>query len=134
MWQSATALILIVGIVSSGFSSQAKTWWGWSEHDVEFAEIIDKTENPLVISNLPLYATIPFTHQLNPDTKMLLIKNTESLKIPQNFQNIFFYNPTQPFLSTLKKNNISIKEVSAITDPLTLNSFRLYKYVNNRDN
>jgi hypothetical protein len=82
------------------------TWWGWSEFDVRVSKIIDRAEQPLVISDMPLGAVMPLGHRLKPNTKILLLTEPESLKIPETFRNVFVYNPTKILQSEMSKQKI----------------------------
>lgn len=126
LWEFITTIILLNSLIFCGVSSFANTWWGWSEHDVNFSRLIQKTEKPLIISDSALYSIMPFSHQLNPKDNILLLTNPNSLKIPNDFQDIFFYMPSQYLLSEIKQNNIKIEEVYMFEDTLT--SFKVYLY------
>lgn len=106
LWQLLAALIISSGIISCAIDSQMDTWWGWSEFDVRVSKIIDRAEQPLVISDMPLGAVMPLGHRLKPNTKILLLTEPESLKIPETFRNVFVYNPTKILQSEMSKQKI----------------------------
>lgn len=127
IWQGLTTIILISSLTVCAYSSQANTWWGWSEHDVRFSKIIEQEENPLVISDSPFYAIVPFSHQLDLKTNMLLLPQPANITIPSNFSHVFFYAPSQALLSKLKQDNLKVKEVDTFEDTLTSFQVSLYK-------
>lgn len=127
LWQGITAIILISGLTICGSSSIANTWWGWSEFEIAFSTIINQTEKPLVISDRRLYEIMPFTHQINPGTKMMLLSEPSSLEIPARFNNVFFFNPTETLLSAIKNLNIKVEVADKFEDKTTSVEIFLYK-------
>ena len=102
-WQIATVLLISLGIISCGISSQAETWWNKysSYYDGEVARIINQTKKPLVISN---YSTRLATlgYMLRPDVQVLFIKGSEVPKVPEGFTDIFVFRPQWSLISGLE--------------------------------
>jgi uncharacterized membrane protein len=105
LWKIVTILLISGGVLSGAISSQAETWWGWSEFDVQIARIINQTTHPLVISDVPLggVGVIPLSHRLNPTVRLLLIAEPNIPQIPENFTHVFLYNPSEKLRSELEQ-------------------------------
>lgn len=108
--QRAYQLILVVlissSLLTSTIASQASTWWGWSEFDVEVSSIINQSPHPLVISDMPLGLIMPLAHRLQSDTQLILVADPDLLHIPTDFTNVFIYNPSDRLQSALKQRNL----------------------------
>jgi uncharacterized membrane protein len=125
-WQLITILLITCSVSMSTIASQATTWWGWSEFDVDIPHIIGQVEEPLLISDMPLGAILPLSHRLDPETKVLLLSEPETLKIPQNINDIFFYNPSDHLKSVVAQQNVHIERVYQFQDKtLTLSLYHL---------
>jgi uncharacterized membrane protein len=129
VWQWIAAGILTVGIFSCAVGSLAPTWWGWSEFDVEIGKIIDKSPNSLIITDMPFGVVAPLSHQIKPDSKLLLLSNTKDLKIPDGFSRVFVHNPTDNLLSALEQQGKKLKLTYRFTDPTTTLVISLYELV-----
>ncbi|NJO43449.1 MAG: hypothetical protein HC769_22220 [Cyanobacteria bacterium CRU_2_1] len=116
LWQVVIALLISSSLLTSAIASQMSTWWGWSEFDVEVSQIINQASNPLVISDMPLGLMMPLSHRLNPDTKLVLTAEPESLIIPSHFEDVFVYNPSDRLQAALQKQNQQPKRVYQFED------------------
>ena len=126
-WQTITTLILVLGIFICGFGSIANTWWGWSEFELSFSNIVNKSEKPLVITDRRLYEIMSFTHQLNPATDMILLNEYKEINIPSSFDNIFLYNPSKRLLSKIEELNYTLETADEFEDNITSTKIFLYK-------
>jgi uncharacterized membrane protein len=122
-----TALLIYSSIVSGAFSSQAITWWGWSEFDVKIPQIVNQTANALVISDLPLGAIMPLTHRLDRDVKLLLLTEPKMLNIPPGFKDIFAYHPSDRLQAEMKARSYVPQLVYQFQDKSLVLS--LYRYL-----
>mgnify|MGYP003434210110 FL=1 len=125
---SAIATLTIYSsIISGAFSSQASTWWGWSEFDVAIPQIINQTSDALVISDLPLGAIMPLSHRLDRDVKLLLLTEPDKLEIPPNFPTIFAYHPSDRLQAELKARSYTSELVYQFQDKsLVLSLYRVF--------
>jgi len=74
LWQGITAIILMAGILSSGLIVQSDTWWNKtiSNNNPAIAQIINRAERPLVISDTGLGDLLSLSHYLNPKVDLLV--------------------------------------------------------------
>lgn len=129
LWQWITVCLLSGSLLSCGIGSLGRTWWGWSEFDVEIPSIIYKAPHPLVISDRSLDAILPFAKELQPQINMQLLSHVAPahLDLPDGFSHIFLYNPSEHLLSLAKQQNIELTLVYSLQDPATTNQFSLYQ-------
>jgi uncharacterized membrane protein len=106
-WQIITVLLISTGIISCAVSSQAVTWWNKGSHaNPEIARIINNTTAPLLISStysLNVGDLMSLSHRLDNKVKLQLVAEPNLPKIPDNFSDIFLYNPSNQFKSELEK-------------------------------
>lgn len=134
LWQLILTLLISTSILTSAIASQASTWWGWSEFDVNVAEMINQSTNPLVISDMPLGMIIPLSHQLNPNTRMVLTTNPDSLNIPNEFSDVFFYNPSDRLQAVLNQRNLKQELAYQFADNGLIVSLYRLNSAEDRDN
>ncbi|MBD1868999.1 glycosyltransferase family 39 protein [Cyanobacteria bacterium FACHB-471] len=126
VWQIIMVLLILSSVLTSAIASQANTWWGWSEFDVEIAQIINQSPNPLVISDMPLGMIMPLSHRLDSDTRMLLTANPNTINIPKEFGDVFVYNPSDRLQATVKQQNLEQELTYQFEDNgLTVSLYRL---------
>ncbi len=101
-WRIVTALIITSSVLTCAISSQASTWWGWSEFDVEVSRIVNRSAQPLIISEMPFGMIMPLGHRLDPNTKLLLTE-PETLKISNRYSDVFIYNPSDRLQAKLSQ-------------------------------
>lgn len=106
-WQLILAFVISTGILSCVVSSQAETWWNKGSHaNPQIARIINKTNNPLLISSnnsLNIGDLMSLSHLLKDKVKMQLVIEPDIPNIPNGFSDIFLYNPSKIFQSKLEK-------------------------------
>ncbi|MEA5601396.1 glycosyltransferase family 39 protein [Nostoc sp. UHCC 0252] len=111
-WQLVMVIVISSGIISCAVSSQAETWWNKGSHNnPEIARIINKANNPLLISSnysLNIGDIMSLIHLLDPKVQMQLVTEPNIPNIPDNFSNLFLYNPSKRFRSELEKKYILI--------------------------
>ncbi|NKB17167.1 MAG: hypothetical protein HC770_02010 [Pseudanabaena sp. CRU_2_10] len=110
-WQIATAIVLSVGVLSGAIASQSSTWWGWSEFGVEVAKIINRSSQPVIISDIPFGVVMPISYRLQPETKLVLVSDPNSLKIPDRFSDVFVYNPSDRLKAAIENQNMTSKTI-----------------------
>ncbi|OLP16038.1 hypothetical protein BST81_22665 [Leptolyngbya sp. 'hensonii'] len=102
-WRFITVCILSGGLLSCILGVFSPTWWGWSEFDVEIAQITNSVSQPLIISDVPFSGIVPFCHEVKSSTKFILLSDPKSLQIPENFNHVFLYNPSDSLLSVVER-------------------------------
>lgn len=104
-WSFFLVALMSVGIISCAISSQARAGWNKSSgyYNPQIAEIINQTNNSLVISDNTPGRILSLSHLLNRRVKLLLISQPYSLKIPGNFDNIFVYQPSSKLEKQLER-------------------------------
>lgn len=107
LWQIAAIAIISLGILSCTISSQSETWWNkyTNYYDPQVAKIINQSPSTLLISNSTTRTTA-LSYFLNPQIKLLLVRgeNPGAIDIPNNFSNVFLYQPSREFLSQFEEN------------------------------
>jgi uncharacterized membrane protein len=106
-WQLLMVVVISSGVISCTVSSQAETWWNKGSHkNPEIARIINKANNPLLISSnysLNIGDLMSLIHLLDHNVQMQLVTEPSIPKIPDTFSNIFLYNPSRQFRAELEK-------------------------------
>jgi N-glycosylase/DNA lyase len=118
IWQGIFISLITLGIISATISAEAETWWHKysSYYNPEVAQIINQTENPLVISPQERVSRITsLSYKLKPEAKLLLIQNqdmslldspafTEEINSQINSQNLFVFRPSAELYQVLDQN------------------------------
>lgn len=112
LWPGIFITLITLGIISATMSAPAETWWHKysSYYDPEVAQIINQTENPLVISSQARVSRITaLSYKLQPEVKLLLISNqniswldSPSFTEKINFQNLFVFRPAAELYQALE--------------------------------
>lgn len=107
--QAVAVLVLLAGILSSILIVQSPTWW----HKVHnsslprLAEIVNQSEQPLVVSDAEVGDLLAFSYYLEPNVRLLVrpqcyacqnsdrdLVNTPYLPpIPDGFSDVYLFNP-----------------------------------------
>jgi uncharacterized membrane protein len=102
-WRNIVALLLVGGILSSAISSQVPMWWNKgpfkTRHTPEVLSIINQSEKPLVISNIPPNQLLGLTHQLENKVHLQLVSSANIPQIPPSFKEVFIYRSSDDFLA-----------------------------------
>lgn len=112
--RSLLALLLILSIFSNSVSAQASTWWNKYScfYDAAVAEQINGVEDAIVISS-PRRASrlLALSYQLNPETPLWFVGETglepenRQLKLPERFQTLFLFRPSNELVGALTENS-----------------------------
>lgn len=100
-WLFVMIAIFTVGVISSAIFSQSEVPWTKLKNynDYKIARTINQATDPLVVvSNYPSYDPnvsylFSFSHLLDAKVKLQLVDGNNIPNIPDNFSNIFIYNP-----------------------------------------
>jgi uncharacterized membrane protein len=134
LWTSLLAILLLMGTASCYVSAHLTTWWNKLESsNMQVASIINKSFNPLVVSDSTFDEILSLSHylsrghfQINPQCYFcysgLKLQQSKIPKIPDNFSDIFLFNPSE----NLKKNLEKRYKMSLVSSAhLSTNSWRL---------
>lgn len=102
-WRNIFAILIVGGILSSAISSQFPMWWNKgpfkTRHTTEVVNMINHSENPLVISNIPPNQLLGLTHVLDEKANLQLISSANIPQIPASFQEVFIYRSSDDLLA-----------------------------------
>ncbi|MBE9128561.1 MULTISPECIES: glycosyltransferase family 39 protein [unclassified Coleofasciculus] len=97
-WRYVAIALVFCGIVSGVVSSQLPVWWHKSRSKSQYnplvAGIINQAENPLVISDQIPGIMFSLSHLLKPNTHLQFVVKPNIPEIPENFEPIFLYRPS----------------------------------------
>jgi uncharacterized membrane protein len=126
IWKAIAAIIITAGVISCTVSSQSDTWWNKknSHHNPEVARIINQTSQPLLISTnyrANQGEILSLSYLLDPKTKLLLASEPLPPQIPNGFSDVFLFNPSKGFRTTMET-----QQKQKIV-PVGASDFRLWK-------
>lgn len=102
-WRNILAFLIVGGILSSAVSSQFSMWWNKGafkiRHTTEVVSIINNSESPLVISDIPPHQLLGLTHVLQENVHLQLISSADIPQIPASFKEIFIYRSSDELLA-----------------------------------
>ena len=109
VWQIIFIILIWLGIGSNIMISQAQSWWAkpGSGNFVKVANLINKDENPIVISSYEGKENniLALSYLLNPNVEIQLIKDPEKLNIESDkFSNVFVFDPSNKWLEAMNQN------------------------------
>ena len=109
LWRFIFAMTITLSLVCSWAMVQSPTWWNKysSYYNEEVAQIINQTDNPLIISNAKrISRSTSLSYQLRDDANFLLLNEEDDLPlISSEFNSIFLFRPYPEFLEKLQQNN-----------------------------
>ncbi len=102
-WRNIVIVLIVGGILSSTISSQFPMWWNKgpfkTRHTTEVVNMINQSENPLVISDIPPNELLGLTHVLQENVHLQLISSAKIPQIPASFEEIFIYRSSDELLA-----------------------------------
>ena len=104
-WKIAAIALLSLGVLSCITMSQSPAWWTKADNNnnLTVAQIINKANNPLIISDVFFVKIFPLSHVLDEKVKVQLVTSPEMAKIPQGFRDVFLYQPSQKLIDQFKQ-------------------------------
>ena len=118
-WRLLLVLLITGGIFADIASAQATVWWSKSvprsSYYIPVAEIINQSNNPLVISDGPVTDTLSFSAWLEPDVHLQLALRPGQIRVPDGFDPIFLLNPSKQLRNRLTRQGYQLTE--AYEDP-----------------
>ncbi len=107
IWRLLLAILIAGGILACGVNAQTQVGWSKSIRKSGYypvaANLINRADRPLVISDEPEIDILSFSYELKPTVKFQLVETPRQLKIPQGFDAIFLLNPSRRLRSALTR-------------------------------
>ncbi len=100
-WVIVTVILISGAILSNVISSQLSFWWnkGSTSYDhIKITRLINQTTDPLLISR---GISLSLCHMLNPKVSILSVDDSNIPIIPNNFSDVFLFNPSAEIGSKL---------------------------------
>jgi uncharacterized membrane protein len=107
IWQIVIVFLFVGGVVTSGINAQAEVTR--NKYDgrltLQAARIVNGSDNSLVMSSDRgnFNDFLALTRLLDPDVRLLLVKESEGPQIPENERKVFFFRPSKGLISELKE-------------------------------
>ena len=112
LWQIVTLLLISIGVVSGAISSQAEVWWNKNisvtQHYPEISQLINQTEEPLLISDGSPTNILTISYFLKPNVKLQLVKQANVPNLSNNSTEVFLFDPSETLLKEFKEKNYKI--------------------------
>ncbi|HBK62633.1 MAG TPA: dolichyl-phosphate-mannose-protein mannosyltransferase [Cyanobacteria bacterium UBA11159] len=106
-WQYLAIALAISGIISSSVSAQFPVWWhkspSKSRYNPQVAHILNQSHRPLVITDQIPGIIFSLSHLLHPNIHLQLLSKSSLPQIPNNFTNIFLYQPSPQLEEKIKQ-------------------------------
>lgn len=125
LWRGLLIILLMCGLFSCWKISQADVWWnkGVSFQNAQVAEVINQTENPLVISDsreTNLGNVISLAYLVKPATQFKLVTQSEQLNGLEKSDSIFLFHLSPELeAALLKQYQAQVVEIPQKELPLT---------------
>ncbi|NJL56327.1 hypothetical protein HC928_15000 [bacterium] len=106
------------------------SWWGYSEFNHELVEIVSGTSQPLIVaecSQCSLYEKFYYPMTFDSGTHVLILEETESFYLPDGFENVFLFAPSDRLLSEVSERGVKSELVYQFRDPTTNFELTLYQ-------
>jgi uncharacterized membrane protein len=108
MWQLVFVLLISSGVLSCAISSQAKIWWHIGgegrKYEYQVADVVNQATKPLLITDTnDLVPVQSLSYMLAPKVRFQLLAKPDLSKMPDDFSEVFFYNPSNSLQSELER-------------------------------
>ncbi|HEY9661039.1 MAG TPA: glycosyltransferase family 39 protein [Allocoleopsis sp.] len=116
-WTQWTWRVVAIGLVSVGItaclvSSQSQIWWSKnpprSAYYPEVAQLINQTNQPLIITQGPVVDMVAFSYWLDSDVSFQFVDRPNQIKIPAGINTVFLLNPSRRMLNQLPKQGYQL--------------------------
>ncbi|MBP5973811.1 glycosyltransferase family 39 protein [Brasilonema sp. CT11] len=136
LWQVVMVVVLTSGVLSCVSSSQAKTWWLKYQniYTPQAVEIINKANQPLVMSSCQgswslLADKFSLIDQIDPKVRFELINESKVPQIPNNFRDVFLYNPSHNSFLQAVRSKLENEQNYKIEENIYPKKLELWKLV-----
>ena len=108
MWLFIASLLIAGGVFSCGTISLQVTWWNkyFASELPQVGEIINQANQPLVVIDRAGWSQdngLSLSYFLDSKVRLQLLADRKLLKVPQDFQNIFLFAPSEDLLNQIKQ-------------------------------
>lgn len=107
LWQIATVVLILGGVFSCAIISPAETWWNKYNDEIpisQISRIINQSSYPLLIYESQFHhETISISPLLKSKARLLQLGEFNTIKIPDNFSDVFLLNPSEELQDRLQK-------------------------------
>jgi uncharacterized membrane protein len=102
LWQQLGIVLILSGVISCAFMSQAEVWWNHSHvyHHPSMARIINRSSQALLISDGDQMDLLSLSYLLNSQTRFQLVGNDVPV-FPDADRDIFLFMPSEPLRKRL---------------------------------
>ncbi|MBE9013960.1 hypothetical protein IQ250_27600, partial [Pseudanabaenaceae cyanobacterium LEGE 13415] len=116
IWSAVTGVILSIELLSCGWMTASEFWWHKADANIErqLAEIVNRSTNPIVITDDYFVKLLSFSHSLEPEVKVQVLSKSTAPSIPQGFSDVFLYRPSE----SLQKELAAKYRLQSIEPPL----------------
>ncbi|BAY77271.1 hypothetical protein NIES25_37310 [Nostoc linckia NIES-25] len=117
LWSVASVLIIIIGIVSCGISSQSQMWWNKFPEKYEqypkIANIVSQYDRALLISDGKIVPEIQIlAHLVVPKVEFQIVSSNKLPEIPSGFTDIFLFQPSDSLKAGIEKiYNLKLQQI-----------------------
>lgn len=123
-WRLVMMGLIAIGLGASITNAQTVIWWNKSfprsSYYPPVAEIINRADQPLVVSDGPVTDTLSFSAWLKPEVKMQLSQEPRKLKIAPGYDPVYILNATESFQKILARRGYELtliyQDQSKLTD------------------
>jgi uncharacterized membrane protein len=123
VWQGFTIVLIMMGLFSQFKVARSVFWWnkGPSNRFPQMAEMIAEAENPFVITDGGLNKMLAFSHHLDGDVSLYLLREEMPEFFPKD-ATVFFFNSSEGIIADLTQSpNYTLDEIQPIGE------IKLYK-------
>jgi uncharacterized membrane protein len=108
LWKLVAVMLISIGVLSCTIFSQAETWWSngpvLNKFYSQVANIVNQATQPLLISDSEnLISLQNLGHLLEPKVRLQLMAKSNIPKTPDNYSDVFLYNPSESLKSGLER-------------------------------
>lgn len=114
-WRYAAIALIFSGILSCGVSAQFPVWWhksfAKSRYNPQIAEIVNRSDRPLVISDEIHGQVLSLSHLLEPDVQLQLLVEPSVPRVAEGGGDRFLYRPSESLRQGIEQQNYRLEPV-----------------------
>lgn len=116
LWQGFTIVLIMMGLFSQFKVARSVFWWnkGPSNRFPQMAEMIAEAENPWVVTDGGLNKMLAFSHRLDEDVSMYLLREKQP-DFSQADTTFFFFNSSEEIIENLTQlSNATLEDIQPV--------------------
>ncbi|EAZ88169.1 glycosyltransferase family 39 protein [Crocosphaera chwakensis] len=115
-WRFILVFVVSLGVISSTMIANAQVWWNKDPQNInhELATMINKSSQPLIVSDVWFPNVISLSHLLDPKVKFQLVVEPDVPLIKEGYSDIFLYQPSENLKTQLSEDY----QLEAVRKPL----------------